>query len=190
MGAAAVIAFALAAGPAYAQTQPATALPEQTAQVPQPRQGGVNWPGAGYGVAAVAGNILYIPAKTVYALLGAFVGGATWLLTAGNTQTADTVWRSSLGGDWVLTPSMVAGEQPINFSGPTHTPPVATAATPAPPTIAQQPAHAYAPAQTHSYAPAPAAGSTASYGAPGPHPMDSGSGPLHESTRIPEMTIE
>ena len=47
------------------------------------------------------------------------------LVTAGNTQAANTVWRSSLGGDYVLTPQMVSGQQPINFSGPTNTPPPA-----------------------------------------------------------------
>jgi len=105
-----------------AQTQPdAGATPTQ---VQQPQDGGVNWPGVGYGVGALFANVLYLPAKLVYALLGSFVGGGTYVLTAGNTQAADTVWRSSLGGDYVVTPQMLAGQQPINFSGPTETAPV------------------------------------------------------------------
>ena len=59
----------------------------------------------------------------MYALLGGIVGGGTYLITAGNQQAANTVWRSSLGGDYVVTPQMLAGQQPINFSGPTDTPP-------------------------------------------------------------------
>jgi hypothetical protein len=110
---------------ALAQTAAPQAAPTQ---VPQPDQNSVNWPGAGYGVAALFGNVLYIPAKLVYATLGSIVGGGTWLVTAGNSQASNTVFRSALGGDYVLTPQMVAGQQPINFSGPTSTPPPAPAA--------------------------------------------------------------
>ena len=38
-------------------------------QVQQPGSG-VNWPGAGYGAVALFGNLLYFPAKLVYATLG------------------------------------------------------------------------------------------------------------------------
>jgi hypothetical protein len=92
-------------------------------QVQQPQEGGVNWPGTGYGVGALFANVLYVPAKLVYAILGGLVGGGTYLITAGNKQAADTVWRSAFGGDYVVTPQMLAGEQPLNFSGPTDTPP-------------------------------------------------------------------
>jgi hypothetical protein len=98
-------------------------------QVQQPAGGGVNWPGAGYGAAALLGNLLYIPAKLAYAVVGGVVGGGTYLVTAGNAQAANTVWRSALGGDYVLTPQMIAGEQPINFSGPTQMPPTPTGTT-------------------------------------------------------------
>ena len=93
----------------------------QQAQVPQPPDGNVNWKGVGIGAGTVAGNVLYVPAKLVYGILGGITGGASYLLTGGNTQTANTIWRSSLGGDYVLTPDMVAGQKPIHFSGPTTT---------------------------------------------------------------------
>jgi hypothetical protein len=127
----AMIAFGLAimlampAGPmaeyAAAQTQPVGAAGQS--QIPQPQDNSVNWPGAGYGAGALFCNLLYIPAKLVYAILGGIVGGGTYLVTAGNTQAANTVWRSAFGGDYVVTPQMLAGTQPINFSGPTDTPP-------------------------------------------------------------------
>ena len=85
----------------------------------------MNWKGVGIGAGTVAGNVLYMPAKVVYGILGGITGGASYLLTGGNTQTANTIWRSSLGGDYVLTPDMVAGQKPIHFSGPTTTPPPA-----------------------------------------------------------------
>ena len=112
---------------AAAQTPPVGAAGQS--QIPQPQDNSVNWPGAGYGAGALLCNVLYIPAKLVYALLGGIVGGGTYLITAGNQQAANTVWRSALGGDYVVTPQMLAGTQPINFSGPTDTPPAAGPST-------------------------------------------------------------
>ena len=118
----AVVAFAL---PAMAQTSGGSIgvgnQQASPAQVPQPTDGNVNWKGVGIGAGTVAGNVLYVPAKLVYGILGGITGGASYLLTGGNTETANTIWRSSLGGDYVLTPDMVAGQQPIHFSGPTMT---------------------------------------------------------------------
>ena len=99
-----------------AQTLPPAAAAQT--QVPQPADNGVNWSGAGYGAGAVFCSLLYIPFKLTYAILGGLVGGGTYLVTAGNSQAANTVWRSSLGGDWVVTPQMLQGQQPLNFSGP------------------------------------------------------------------------
>ena len=121
------VMIAMPAGPLVenAAAQSAQVGPPATTQVPQPADNNVNWPGAGYGAGALLCNVLYIPAKLVYAILGGIVGGGTYLITAGNQQSANTVWRSSLGGDYVVTPQMLAGQQPINFSGPTDTPPTA-----------------------------------------------------------------
>src|ERR1700688_2074438 len=94
---------------------------DQTQQVPQPAEGGVNWSGFGWGALSLLANIPYIPAKLLYATTGSLVGAGAWALTAGNTQVANTVWRSALGGDYVLTPGMLAGKDPISFSGPTST---------------------------------------------------------------------
>ena len=117
--------MALPAGPlaeyAAAQTQPGAAATQT--QVPQPQDNNVNWSGAGYGAGALFCSLLYIPFKLTYAILGGLIGGGTYLVTSGNTQAANTVWRSSLGGDWVVTPAMLQGQEPLNFSGPTDTPP-------------------------------------------------------------------
>jgi hypothetical protein len=121
------LVMAILAGPltvySAPQTQPATAAAQT--QVSQPADNGVIWSGAGYGAGAVFCSLLYIPFKLTYGILGGLVGGGTYLVTAGNSQAADTVWRSSLGGDWVVTPAMLQGQEPLNFSGPTTTPPAA-----------------------------------------------------------------
>ena len=140
-------------------------------QVQQPPEGGINWPGTGYGVGALFANVLYVPAKLVYAILGGIVGGGTYLVTAGNTQAADTVWRSAWGGDYVVTPQMLAGQQPLNFSGPTETPPEPPA--PSSSTSSNSSVAPIAPIPSSSSV----SGSSAS--ASSGQPMDHGSGPAN-----------
>lgn len=162
-----------------AQTQPAGAATQT--QVPQPQDNNVNWPGAGYGAGALVVNLVYIPLKMVYAILGGIVGGGTYLITAGNQQAANTVWRSALGGDYVVTPQMLAGQQPINFSGPTDTPP--TAAEP----VSSSSMGSTTTASSGGVAPItpiPASGSGSSAGASssaGGQPLDHGAGPASGS---------
>src|SRR5439155_612092 len=38
-------------------------------------------------------------------------------LTGGDLQTAETVWVTSMGGTYVVTPGMLQGEEPIVFTG-------------------------------------------------------------------------
>jgi hypothetical protein len=178
----AVIAIGLAlmlAGPLaeYAAAQSQTVGPPAATQVPQPTDNSVNWPGAGYGAGALLCNVLYIPAKLTYAILGGIVGGGTYLITAGNQQAANTVWRSSLGGDYVVTPQMLAGQQPINFSGPTDTPPT----TPEPMTSSSSSATTTT-ASSGGIAPItpiPASGTSANAtsSTAGAQPLDHGAGP-------------
>ncbi len=73
---------------------------------------------AGLGAAALVANVGYIPAKMVYAILGGVTGGFGYALTGGNQNAANSIWRSSLGGDYVVTPDMLSGQQPLHFSGP------------------------------------------------------------------------
>jgi hypothetical protein len=77
---------------------------------------------AGIGVASVFVNILYIPAKAVYATLGGFTGGVAYLLTGANFEVANRIWTPSLGGDWVVTPAHLRNEQTLYFSGTVEPP--------------------------------------------------------------------
>lgn len=74
---------------------------------------------AGMGVAAIGANVVYTPAKLIYATLGGITGGFTYVLTGGNYQTAAKVWSPALGGNYLLNPSHLRRQEPIYFSGPT-----------------------------------------------------------------------
>jgi len=160
-----------------------------TPQVAQPEEGGVNWKGVGVGAGTVAGNILYVPAKLVYGILGGIAGGAGYALTGGNQQVSNTIWRSSLGGDYVLTPDMVTGKKPVHFSGPTQTAQSDAAAGGDPNGSGLSFARSNsAPPSAPAIAPAPSAS--------GPNPIDSGAGPVsaaaptHKSAPAPDNGIE
>ena len=136
-------------------------------QVAQPPDGGVNWKGVGIGAGTVLGNIFYVPAKLAYGILGGIGGGAGYALTGGNKQVANSIWRSSLGGDYVLTPDMMTGKKPIYFSGPSDPgmsqPPSIGNTTSAAPSVASPPAPS-------------ASTSTLNPDRPATHPIDSGAG--------------
>ena len=72
---------------------------------------------AGLGMATVLANAFYMPVKIGYAAVGGVTGGLGYLLTGGNRQVAERVWVPALGGDYVLSRDMVAGEDKIKFSG-------------------------------------------------------------------------
>jgi hypothetical protein len=74
----------------------------------------------GYGVGAFFTNLIYMPAKFTYATLGAITGGFAYVLTGFNTNVGKSVWVPSTGGDYVITPSMLRGDDPIYFSGTTR----------------------------------------------------------------------
>jgi hypothetical protein len=148
-------------------------------QVAQPQEGGVNWKGVGVGAGTVAGNIVYVPLKLAYGILGGIAGGAGYALTGGNKQVADTIWRSSLGGDYVLTPDMIKGEKPIYFSGPNATAPASESSS-------GDPAAANSPAATQAASSSPSStGAEASASVLPTRPIDNGAGPVGRVTTTP-----
>ena len=160
------------------------------AQVAQPDQGGVNWKGVGVGAGTVAGNILYVPAKLVYGILGGIAGGAGYALTGGNQQVSDTIWRSSLGGDYVLTPDMITGQKAVHFSGPTQTASTESPAggdptghglafVPAAPNSAPAPSAQNVPPPAMSSSTLPPSGASTTI-----RPIDSGAGPVSAAAPV------
>lgn len=100
---------------------------------------------AGWGSLTVLANVLYMPAKVGYAMFGGLTGGAAYGLTGGDYETAHSVWDPSLSGTYVLTPSMLRGEQPIQFAGPVAGEPAPAAQVP----LADAPSDVAPPAPDH-----------------------------------------
>jgi hypothetical protein len=73
----------------------------------------------GVGIGAVFTNLVYMPVKFVYATLGGITGSFAYVLTGFRFDIAKGIWVPSLGGTYVVTPSMLRGEDPIYFSGTT-----------------------------------------------------------------------
>ena len=74
-------------------------------------------PSLGLQVASGALSLFYTPVKIVYAGLGGFFGGLTYLLTAGNEQAAQPVWDASLNGTYWLQGKHLQGKEAIHFKG-------------------------------------------------------------------------
>ena len=84
----------------------------------------------GMGMASFGVNVLYMPAKVVYATLGGLTGGFAYVLTGGNFEVADKVWAPSLGGNYVVTPAHLRNEETLYFSGSTERAATAPEASP------------------------------------------------------------
>ncbi|MCA9471392.1 MAG: hypothetical protein MRJ96_09795 [Nitrospirales bacterium] len=72
----------------------------------------------GLGIASFLSTLPYGAVKIAYAGLGAIVGGFTYLLTAGDLDSANIVWEKSLLGTYVITPEHLTGDKPVRFLGP------------------------------------------------------------------------
>jgi len=70
---------------------------------------------AGWGMLTVLTNVVYMPVKLVYATLGGLTGACALGLTGGDMQTAESVWVTSMGGTYVVTPGMLRGEETLAF---------------------------------------------------------------------------
>ena len=68
-------------------------------------------------VGTVLANVVYVPAKVVFAGVGAVTSGVIYLATSGNSDTSRRVWDTSVGGNYVVTPSMIEGRDQIHFVG-------------------------------------------------------------------------
>lgn len=62
-------------------------------------------------------TLVYLPAKTVYAVLGSVVSGLTYAVTGGDWETAKSVFEPSVYGTYVITPDHLKGNEPVRFYG-------------------------------------------------------------------------
>jgi hypothetical protein len=68
-------------------------------------------------VGTVLANVVYVPAKVVFAAGGALTSGVSYIATLGRPEPTQTIWSTTTGGDYVMTPSMIEGREPIHFAG-------------------------------------------------------------------------
>lgn len=68
-------------------------------------------------VGTVMTNLIYMPAKLLYAGCGGLVGGLAYVLTAGDTHALSTIWDAAGGGTYLVTPSMLDGRDTAQFVG-------------------------------------------------------------------------
>jgi hypothetical protein len=92
----------------------------QTARAADSAKENNYWGDGGYGTLAVVSNLFYMPVKVVYASLGLLTGSLAYVLTVGDSDTAQRVWSPSIGGAYVVTPAMLRGDEPVLFNGPSY----------------------------------------------------------------------
>ena len=71
----------------------------------------------GYVGSALA-NPIYFPAKVLFAATGAIASGITYVATLGRPQPSTEIWDAAVEGDYVVTPSMIEGNERVDFVGP------------------------------------------------------------------------
>jgi hypothetical protein len=71
----------------------------------------------GAGAVSFVATIPYGCIKLAYAGLGAIIGGFTYLLTGANADAAGKIWDQTMRGTYVITPSHLAGDEPVRFFG-------------------------------------------------------------------------
>jgi hypothetical protein len=71
----------------------------------------------GLGVAAGLASFLYAPAKMLYAGGAGLVAGLAYVFSAGDKAITEPILTPALRGDYVVTPSHLRGEKPLEFIG-------------------------------------------------------------------------
>jgi hypothetical protein len=69
-------------------------------------------------VGTVLVDVVYFPAKVVFAGVGATTSGVAYVLTLGDSSVSDNIWNASVEGNYILTPDMLEGNRPVHFVGP------------------------------------------------------------------------
>src|SRR5690349_7037292 len=71
----------------------------------------------GIGVVAALANLVYMPVKVTYGIMGGVTGGFAYVLSGANREVAEGVWVPSMGGDYVLTTDHMTGREQVHFNG-------------------------------------------------------------------------
>jgi hypothetical protein len=69
------------------------------------------------GLASAVCTMVYTPIKVGYAAGGLGVGTLVWLFSAGNTDSMNSVLKTTAGGDYVVTAEHLRGIKVLRFAG-------------------------------------------------------------------------
>src|ERR1044072_8393467 len=61
---------------------------------------------AGVAVGVTAGNMWYLPVKAIVVAIGALSGAFSYVVTGGNAELTQQIWRDTSQGPYVITPEV------------------------------------------------------------------------------------
>ena len=70
---------------------------------------------AGVAVGVSAGNMWFLPIKAISVAVGALTGALSWVVTGGNTELTQQIWRDTSEGPYAVTPEVArisVGQRP------------------------------------------------------------------------------
>ncbi len=71
----------------------------------------------GLGLASFVCSIPYGAVKVSTALLGGIMGSFTYVLSGFDKRAADSVWYTTMKGDYIVTPDHLRGNRSLRFTG-------------------------------------------------------------------------
>jgi hypothetical protein len=69
------------------------------------------------GATVVLANVVYMPAKVLYAAGGGLVAGVAYLFSAGDKEVAKPILDAAIGGDYIVEPEHLSGDKQLVFFG-------------------------------------------------------------------------
>ncbi|MBI1814124.1 MAG: hypothetical protein HYR72_04045 [Deltaproteobacteria bacterium] len=67
---------------------------------------------------AVLTNIVYLPLKLVYSIIGGVTGVLVYAVTLGDADATQKIWDNACRGTYIVTPEMMEGKDDIRLRGP------------------------------------------------------------------------
>ena len=61
---------------------------------------------AGVAVGVSAGNMWFLPIKAIVMSVGAISGALSYLVTGGNTELTQQIWRDTMNEPYIITPEL------------------------------------------------------------------------------------
>jgi hypothetical protein len=61
---------------------------------------------AGVAVGVTVGNLLYLPVKAIVVGMGALTGALSYVVTGGNAELTQQIWRDTFAGPYLITPEL------------------------------------------------------------------------------------